>query len=204
MVHGLRNDNNGAVNKIIIAQNRLRHLGYKHPVIGFSYDSNVKGAHLSKCARHVLQVGQLIAKKNGKNLAKFIDDFKKQSPSTKIRLIGHSLGSQVILSTIFELAKKNNSNMLESVHFFGSSISNNTLSSKNYSKILNKTINSSIVNYYAPSDEVLFLAHKENLIQKPIGLYGYSGNPIPKYLQKKVKPKNHRFASYALTLKSFP
>jgi len=37
-------------------------------------------------------VGQIIAKKNGRNLAIFIEDFKSISPKTKIRLMGHSLG----------------------------------------------------------------------------------------------------------------
>lgn len=100
MIHGLRNDNAGAIAKAVLARNRLRKLGYSHPVIGFSYDSNTTGAHLIKHAKHALAVGQSIAKKNGRNLGKFIEDFKESSPKTKIRLMGHSLGSQVILSTI--------------------------------------------------------------------------------------------------------
>ena len=109
MIHGLRNDNAGAIAKAVLARNRLRKLGYSHPVIGFSYDSNTTGAHLIKHAKHALAVGQSIAKKNGRNLGKFIEDFKESSPKTKIRLMGHSLGSQVILSTIEYLAKKKES-----------------------------------------------------------------------------------------------
>ena len=96
MIHGLRNDNAGAIAKVVLAKNRLRKLGYSHPVIGFSYDSNTTGAHLIKHAKHALAVGQTIAEKNGKNLGKFIEDFKSTSPKTRIRLMGHSLGSQVI------------------------------------------------------------------------------------------------------------
>ncbi len=36
MIHGLRNDNAGAIAKAVLARNRLRKLGYSHPVIGFS------------------------------------------------------------------------------------------------------------------------------------------------------------------------
>jgi esterase/lipase superfamily enzyme len=53
-----------------------------------------------KYAKRSLAAGQVIAKKNGRNLGKFIEDFKSDSPDTKIRLIGHSLGTQVILSTL--------------------------------------------------------------------------------------------------------
>ena len=66
MIHGLRNDNAGAVAKIKLAKNRLRKLGYSYPVVGFSYDSNTKGAHILKYAKRSLFVGQTIAKKNGK------------------------------------------------------------------------------------------------------------------------------------------
>ena len=45
MIHGLQNNNAGAVAKVLLARNRLRKLGYTHPVIGFSYDSNTTGAH---------------------------------------------------------------------------------------------------------------------------------------------------------------
>ncbi|MFN3655184.1 MAG: alpha/beta hydrolase, partial [Candidatus Nitrosotenuis sp.] len=105
VVHGMRNNNRGALEKFKIAQRRLRKLGYKHPVIGFSYDSNVKGIQYKSCESHSTKIGQLIAKKNGVNLAKFITNFKKQNPYVTIRLLGHSLGSEVIISALHYLAK---------------------------------------------------------------------------------------------------
>ncbi|MBT8242819.1 MAG: DUF726 domain-containing protein [Nitrosopumilus sp.] len=205
MIHGLRNDNAGAVAKAVIAKKQLRKLGYVHPVIGYSYDSNTKGAHLIKCAKHALAVGQKIAKKNGRNLGKFIEDFKSSSPKTKIRLMGHSLGSQVILSTLEYLAKKKqNFVIVEGVYFFGASITEDVPSSKKYSKIFQSTVNSKILNHYAPTDEVLNWANKEKYVKGPLGLNGASGKPVNHYRQKLVKPKNHRFASYAVVLKSFP
>ncbi|MFQ5782604.1 MAG: DUF726 domain-containing protein [Nitrosopumilus sp.] len=205
MIHGLRNDNAGAVAKVLLARNRLRKLGYSHPVIGFSYDSNTTGAHLIKHAKHALAVGQRIAKKNGRNLGKFIEDFKNTNPKTKIRLIGHSLGSQVILSTIEYLSKKRqNEGIIESVHLFGASITEDVPSSKKYGKILQKVINKKIVNHYAPKDEVLGWADDKKFVKGPLGLHGAVGKPIKKYHQKLVKPKNHRFASYAQVLNVFP
>ncbi|WP_428324061.1 DUF726 domain-containing protein [Nitrosopumilus sp.] len=205
MIHGLRNDNAGAIAKAVLARNRLRKLGYSHPVIGFSYDSNTTGAHLIKHAKHALAVGQSIAKKNGRNLGKFIEDFKESSPKTKIRLMGHSLGSQVILSTIEYLAKKKqNSGILEGVYFFGASITEDVPSSKKYAKPLQTIVNKKILNHYAPSDEVLSWADDKKYVLGPLGLNGAIGEPIKKYHQKLVKPKNHRFASYAAVLNTFP
>ena len=205
MIHGLRNDNAGAISKVVLAKKQLRKLGYSHPVIGYSYDSNTKGAHLIKHAKHALAVGQTIAKKNGKNLGNFIEDFKITNPKTKIRLIGHSLGSQVILSTLEYLSKKKqNVGIVESVYFFGASITEDVPSSKKYGKILQSIVHSKIVNHFAPKDEVLYWANKEKYVKGPLGLNGATGKPVKKYRQKLVKPKNHRFASYANVLKSFP
>jgi len=204
MIHGLGNDNAGAVEKVIIARNKLRRLGYHYPVVGFSYDSNTTGGHLMAFAKHALAVGQMIAKKNGRNLAIFIEDFKSISPKTKIRLIGHSLGSQVILSTVVRLFKFKNTGIIESAHFFGASIPSDVPSSKKYGPLLQRVIRGKIVNYYSPNDEVLFWGDHANFVSGPLGLHGATGKTISKYHQKLVSPENHRFASYAAVLKSYP
>jgi len=205
VIHGLRNDNKGAIQKIVIAKRRLKQLGYIHPVIGFSYDSNTKGAHLKKSALRALLVGQKIAKQNGYNLSQFIIDFKKNNPNTKIRLIGHSLGTDVILSTIKKLATSSkNNNIIESVYFFGSSLENNFAQSNKSGKILQKIIKNKILNYYCPTDEVLKQSYQDGIIRQPLGYLGSSGKTIKKFMQKRIFAKNHRFASYSLMLKSFP
>lgn len=204
MIHGLRNNSQGAVNKFEIAKKRLKQLGYQYPVIGFSYDSNTKGAHLKKTEMHALKVGQRIAQKNGKNLCNFIIDFKKKSPKTKIRLMGHSLGTQVILSTIENLSKHKHSNdILETIYFFGASITAEVPSLRKYQKMFEKIIKRKIVNYFAPTDSVLKYAHDNHQVVNPLGLQGASVK-LKQYIQKKVKPKNHRFVSYVTVLKKFP
>lgn len=205
MVHGLRNNKQDAVSKFIIAQKQLRKLDYKHPVIGFSYDSNTKGAHVKKTALSALQVGQKIAKQNGANLAQFILDFKKKNPKTKIRLIGHSLGSQVISSTIKKLVlMQNTENIIESVHFFGASITDDSMNPKKDGKYVQKIVRQKIKNYYCPLDKVLKEAENKKAKKLPLGLYGAKGKTISKYSQLKVFPKNHRFASYSIILRSYP
>ena len=204
-IHGLRNNNAGALDKVVLARKQLRKLGYLHPVIGYSYDSNTTGAHLAKHAKHALAVGQKIAVKNGRNLGRFIEDFKASSPKTKIRLMGHSLGSQVIQSTIEYLAKrKQNTGIIEAVYFFGASIPGDSPSSKKYGKIFQSIVNTKIINYYAPSDEVLLWASNEKYVDAPLGLDGAVGRSVKKYHQKLVRPKNHRFASYTKVLNSYP
>ena len=204
MIHGLRNNTSGALTKFVIAKRKLAHLGYKNPVIGYSYDSNTTGAQYILHALHALHIGVIIANKNGRNLAKFVIDFKQKSPETKIRLMGHSLGAHVILSTIKNLAKNTkNKGIIEAVYLFGGSIPSDALSAKN-ALYVQKIVSKKIRNYYSPYDEVLRVVDDWNWVNTPIGYKGAHGKTIPKYSQTMVKPKNHRFASYAAVLRSFP
>ena len=204
MIHGLRNNAPGALTKFVIAKKRLVYLGYKNPVVGYSYDSNTTGAQYISYALHALHTGLIIAGKNGRNLAKFVTDFKQKSPETKIRLMGHSLGAHVILSMIDNLARNaKNKGIIEAVYFFGGSIPSDALNSKNGSHA-QRIVATKIKNYYSPDDEVLRLADNWNWVNTPIGYRGARGKTISKYSQIMVKPKNHRFASYAAVLRSFP
>ena len=204
MIHGLRNNAPGALTKFVIAKKRLAYLGYKNPVVGYSYDSNTIGAQYISYALHALHTGLIIAGKNGRNLAKFVTDFKQKSPETKIRLMGHSLGAHVILSMIDNLARNaKNKGIIEAVYFFGGSIPSDALNSKNGSHA-QRIVATKIKNYYSPDDEVLRLADNWNWVNTPIGYRGARGKTISKYSQIMVKPKNHRFASYAAVLRSFP
>ena len=205
MIHGLRNNKSGALAKYVIAEKCLKTLNYKHDVVGYSYDSNTAGVQYKSTALSALKVGVTIAKKNGKNLSKFIKDLKSKNSSIKIRLMGHSLGAQVILSTIESLAKNSENNgIIESVHLFGASIPANSLSPKIHGNKFQKIVNKKILNYYSPYDDVLKAAHDEKWVDSPIGYRGALGTTCKKYHQTQVRPQNHRFASYAKTIKSFP
>jgi len=204
MIHGLRNNAPGALTKFVTAKKRLAYLGYKNPVVGYSYDSNTTGAQYISYALHALHTGLIIAGKNGRNLAKFVTDFKQKSPETKIRLMGHSLGAHVILSMIKNLARNaKNKGIIEAVYFFGGSIPSDALNPRNGSHA-QRIVATKIKNYYSPEDDVLRLADNWNWVNTPIGYRGARGKTISKYSQIMVKPKNHRFASYAAVLRSFP
>ena len=204
MIHGLRNNASGALTKFVIAKKRLVQLGYKNPVIGYSYDSNTTGVQYVTSTLHALYTGVTIANKNGRNLARFITDFKHKSPNTKIRVMGHSLGAHVIQSMIKNLAKNvKNKGIIEAVYFFGGSIPNDALSTRN-GITAQKIVATKIRNYYSPHDDVLSLVDNWNWVDTPIGYRGAKGMTIPKYSQTMVRPKNHRFVSYAAVLRSFP
>lgn len=207
MIHGMRNDPAGAAQKFVIAHRRLRRLGYGSPVIGYTYDSNVRGAHSVKTEAHALRIANTIATKNGKHLAMLISDIRHIWPDTKIRLIGHSLGSIVITSALEKLAQMRvGTNAVESVHLFGASLSLQSATSKTTRHALEHVVHRSFYNYYCPKDAVLQYSVDKKQIDSPLGLDGIkSPHARPKhYVQHRVWPRNHRFVSYAAKLKSFP
>ena len=221
MVHGLRNGPLDALRKFEIARGRLRELGYAHPVVGYSYDANTRGAGAAATRGRALAAGLRIARGNGPALAAFVRHARRLGGGgTRVRLLGHSLGSQVILSAALEMAR--GGGQAESVHLFGASVPASSPSrSSKYGAALRAAVRSSVVNYYAPTDEVLLEAagaagagagagggaggEGRPRPDSPLGLGGASGtDAIRGYRDVRVRPENHRFASYAAVLEKFP
>jgi hypothetical protein len=104
----------------------LNSAGYAFPVIGFSWDSDTE---VSPSGWHYANI---IAKKNGPKLAQFIFDLQENCPQTKIRLIAHSLGARVVLSSLNSLNNNqiwnNNNFRIASVHLMGAAVDNDEVS----------------------------------------------------------------------------
>ncbi len=112
VVHGLHNNKANALSKFLIMKKKLDMLNYRYPIIVYSYDTNVKCIDTNE-----LKIGIIIAKKNGKNLSRWIIDFKKNN-NIKIRLVGYSLGSYVISDTIMNLDRFNHVNLRVCIFFW--------------------------------------------------------------------------------------
>jgi Alpha/beta hydrolase of unknown function (DUF900) len=103
----------------------LNNTGYDVTLIGFNWDSDIKNDK-------AWEVTKDVAKSNGLKLAQFILDFKKDCPQTDIRLIAHSLGSRIVLSSLDALNENqewNNQNFtIASVHLLGAAVDNEEVS----------------------------------------------------------------------------
>lgn len=103
----------------------LYNTGYNIPLIGFNWDSDITN-------NKAWEVAKDVAKSNGLKLAQFVLDFKKDCPETDIRLIAHSLGSRIVLSSLDALNKNqewNNENFtIAYVHLLGASVDNEEVS----------------------------------------------------------------------------
>jgi pimeloyl-ACP methyl ester carboxylesterase len=139
LVHGIWVDGTFGVNALEDsseifdrARMSLAHNHYTNPLVGFSWDSNTK---ISRDGSG-WNIGKLIAKDNGPKLAQFILDYmntcKQRNQDTKIRLIGHSMGARVILSTLDSLdinQQWNRNNFkISSVHLLGAAVDDEEVS----------------------------------------------------------------------------
>ena len=204
VIHGMRNNPSDALSKFAMAAARLRELGYAYPTVGFSYDANVRGAHLRRTAGRAGRAAIRVARSNGHALASLVMHIKRESPRTRIRMIGHSLGSVIMTESAKLLSKRRvGRGSIESMHFFGASVGSPLLESGPVSAALRSVVSKKIMNYYFPGDCVLRDAYESGEIGPPAGLTGFDIS-IPKYVQKRVRPENHRFVSYMATLRSYP
>jgi pimeloyl-ACP methyl ester carboxylesterase len=110
----------------------LAHNVYRFPVVGFSWDSNTT---ISPDGSG-WNIGKLLAKDNGPKLAQFILDYmntcKEHNQDTKVRLVGHSMGARVILSSLQSLDTNQDWNRghfkIASVDLLGAAVDNEEVS----------------------------------------------------------------------------
>jgi hypothetical protein len=104
----------------------LDSLGYTFPVIGFSWDSD------TNLSENGWRNAAVIAKENGPKLAQFTVDLKERCPQTTIRIIAHSLGARVVLSSLDSLHNNqvwnNNNFQIASVHLMGAAVDDDEVS----------------------------------------------------------------------------
>jgi pimeloyl-ACP methyl ester carboxylesterase len=139
IAHGWGLNENQAKERFDRVKMSLEHSGYRNiSVIGFSWDSNVTWSHAT-----------VVSNDNGPKLADFVSSFMNtckvhNHKEVKIRLIGHSLGSRVILSSLDSLHRNstwnNNNFKIASVHLMGAAVDNEEVS-KNQQDIINDATN---------------------------------------------------------------
>jgi pimeloyl-ACP methyl ester carboxylesterase len=176
VLHGWGLDENQAKERFDRVKMSLENNNYSIPIVGFSWDSNVNWSP-----------AKTIAKENGPKLANFTLDLmnacKAHNKEVKIRLIGHSLGSRIILSSLDSLHRNstwNNGNFkIASVHLMGAAVDNEEVS-KNQQDIFNDATNLDTVKTTAYGQAILEdvvqfynLYNPEDSIFKPNLIYPF-------------------------------
>ncbi|MGB9169797.1 MAG: alpha/beta hydrolase [Nitrososphaeraceae archaeon] len=142
VVHGFGLDDAKAAERFDRTLMSLNANNYKIPLIGFSWDSNTISLPFD-FGWSAWFNAKSISKDNGPKLAQFILDYmdncKNEDKESMIRLISHSLGARVILSSLDSLHNNNiwnnNNYKITSVHLLGAAVDNEEVS-KNIQDIL--------------------------------------------------------------------
>jgi len=198
-VHGMRNSRKGSVMGTNALRRKLRKLGYKYPVIGFTYDADVRGAHLEKNYHKVLDTASDIALKNTRNLFAFIRDLQYRNRyQGKIRLVGHSLGCSVVAGVLTQFDHRE-IGFVESIHMFGSPLESKFIKT-NY-HMIEDGVKGKFVNYYNAKDDVIREGVDKGDLKDPIGLRKITRGKV---ISKRIRAEHHGFKAYMEGLRSFP
>lgn len=184
-VHGWNVDEAGAIENANEALTNLQAAGYAGSVVGFTWDSDIGGLNSWYDAQEV-------AKQNGPKLANVALDFKLNCPSSTLRFVSHSLGAQVVLSTLRTLATwtawTDRNYMLRTLHMLGAAVANEAPTTRwpnTHNAIATQT--TSTFNYYNYEDDVLSTYFGPAQQNQALGEDGAENTAVPEnYLDYNV------------------
>jgi hypothetical protein len=122
-VHGWEESEKNVEERLNRLKLSLAQDGYTGPLVGFSWPSDT-----------VWLGAQFIAQANGPKLAKLIYNITNDCPNANIRIIAHSLGARVVLSSLDSLHQNplwtTKNNKIASVHLLGAAVDDEEVSNR--------------------------------------------------------------------------
>lgn len=120
-VHGWEESEDNVKERLNRVKLSLENNSFNHPLIGFSWPSDT-----------VWFSANFIATENGPKLANLISYIKNECPDTDIRLLAHSMGARVVLSSLDSLHKNqtwnDNNFTINSVDLLGAAVDDEEVS----------------------------------------------------------------------------
>jgi hypothetical protein len=147
-VHGWLESRESAIDKFNIVKAALDDNNYRGAVIGFHWTSNAYWYY-----------AKAYADLSGGRLAEFIRDSKIACEETQLRIIGHSLGAQVILNALDYLRNdsiwNNRGYTISSVHLLGAAVDDEEISaSSSFGNAIQNEVDE-FHNKFNPQDDML-------------------------------------------------
>ncbi|MGH9976299.1 MAG: alpha/beta hydrolase [Nitrososphaeraceae archaeon] len=122
-VHGWEESEKNVEERLNRVKLSLENNNYTGPLIGFSWPSDT-----------VWLGAEFIAKANGPKLAKLIYDIKSECPAADVRIIAHSLGARVVLSSLDSLHDNplwyKTNFQIKSIHLLGAAVDDEEVSNR--------------------------------------------------------------------------
>lgn len=156
VIHGFNNTADKARYKFGIAAEALAQNSFRGVVAGYSWDADTQRDPLAMTGYHE---GMRSAQINGAMLARFIQDYKLRNPSTRLHLLGYSMGARVALEALLALADNPHCYYpgvaVTSVHLVGAAVENEDVElGRRYGNAITNSCYA-LYNYYSPEDNKL-------------------------------------------------
>jgi pimeloyl-ACP methyl ester carboxylesterase len=94
--------------------------GYDGPTVGYSWDSDFSQLNWWDTVD--------IAGRNGPKLAQFCRDYRGRNPETTLRVVGHSLGAEIVCNAVATLDEADADGVIDSVTLLGAAVDDEALS----------------------------------------------------------------------------
>jgi pimeloyl-ACP methyl ester carboxylesterase len=178
-VHGFLVDRRQANATFRIVRDGLRFYGYDAPVVGFTWDAS--GA----LAVDDWYPTVAVARRNGRRLAAFVRDYRRLNPDAAVRLVGHSLGAQVVLSALERLSGGDDG--VDSVTLLGGAVDDDAPSFGvgDYGDAI-ATAAGRVDNYHSRNDDRLRRYYPAVEFDAPVGTAGADGDTPANYTDHDV------------------
>jgi Alpha/beta hydrolase of unknown function (DUF900) len=182
-IHGIWADETFANEQVNRTATSLESNNYSIPLTSFSWDSN------TPFSEEGWKDAKTIATSNGPKLAQFILDFKSKCKESNIRLIAHSLGANVVNSTVVSLSNNPNTDFnITSVHLLGAAIGRGEIAGNaTFGKAIEKVVDK-FYNLRSPEDNMLEYIYRYIENEDALGLLGIQHSlPLPRdYNERQV------------------
>jgi len=177
-VHGFQASKQNAIDDTRDVRQGLSANGYDGTVINFSWDADYGFWRWWQTAD--------IARRNGKKLAQFTQDYLSSCPNGRIRYVAHSLGAQVVLSALETLAQDAPWAWVKSVALLGPAVGDEkaSLDGRYGNAIQSQT--GRLDNFRKPDDTVLNWAFGAAEANGALGSYGIQGRAPNNYHEHTV------------------
>lgn len=174
-VHGWNTDADEALCTFDTAAGTFQVESYPYPVVGYSWDSDYSWGN-----------GKEIAIRNGPKLAAFATHYRDANPDTELRVVGHSLGSRVIVEALTTLTAWGRFDVLDSVSFLGGAVDNHAVAVDGEFGPAIDAATGTADNFWMEDDGVLNWAYTTIEFSRAIGNSGCSGTPPANYTDHDV------------------
>lgn len=178
MLHGYGKDRSGAMEIVEGASEGFHSAGYDGPVVGYSWDSDFPQLQWWDTVD--------IASRNGPKLAGFCHDYRGRNPDTTLRVVGHSLGAEVVLNAVAALDEADADGVLDSVTLLGAAVDDEAASlwagpfEDEYGHELQRRVGR-VDNFYKTDDETLTGLYEFAEWDSALGSSGIEGEAPDNY-----------------------